>query len=152
MALLMDRSLGLDEIAALRDRSGQRFARGVEKAGGYAAAHAQHLTMWARDACGLAGYLTKSHTRVLAPSRRKNGSRTHIELLSDLWATGKGYDRWHEFDVASVNQQQFRSSNNVADVIAQRSAGHLLGYREELSYPVAEKPCPPALSTTQNEH
>lgn len=131
IALLLDEPLDHEQIAVLLGRIGDRFARGVKNADGEAAGHAQDLRMWNGTAHELAGYLTKSHIRIRPMSQRTGASRTHLEVLADLGATGEGHDRWQEVVIASTGQQQVRPSNGIADVIADRvqrtSRRHNLG-------------------------
>ena len=94
--LLLDQELDQPSMHRLRDSLAARFARGVERNGGHAAADRQDLRPTTPGTeKQLANYLFKG-TR----PGSTDSSRTPMDILDDLESTGVGLHLWDEITAA----------------------------------------------------
>ncbi len=113
--LLLDVPLDLFHLYVLKDSTSNRFAHGVARKGGYAAATLQDLrpvTPGSEEL--LAAYCGKGTT-----ARTSKGSRTPMAILDDLERTGEGYELWEEFTkaVSAKRHRHFVASPRVAELV-----------------------------------
>jgi hypothetical protein len=112
--LLLDVPLDHFHLHALKDSVSNRFARGVARKGGYAAANLQDLQpVVPGSEERLATYFVKGTT-----ARTSKGSRTPMAILDDLERTGEGYELWEEFTsaVSAKRHKHFVASPRVAEL------------------------------------
>jgi hypothetical protein len=118
--LLLDRQLDQPRQNGLRVSIAERFANGVARSGGGAAADCQHLQAISPGTEGAqAAYCCKG-TKI---DTSYDGSRTPMALLDDLESTGEGHALWEEWTgvVLGKGRRQVSPSAGIEKLRPERS-------------------------------